>query len=62
MLSEIFIKHIFAKHRVPNHVMSDQETEFISKFFWSLASALNMRLHFTLGYHPKADGQTKCTN
>ena len=21
-----------------------------------------MRLHFTLGYHPEGDGQTKCTN
>ena len=21
-----------------------------------------MWLHFTLGYHPKGDGQTKCTN
>ena len=21
-----------------------------------------MRLHFTSGYHPKGDGQTKCTN
>ena len=21
-----------------------------------------MKLHFTLGYHPEGDGQTKCTN
>ena len=27
-----------------------------------LGTALDMRLHFTSGYHPKGDGQTKCTN
>ena len=24
--------------------------------------ALDMKLHFTSGYHPEGDGQTKCTN
>ena len=31
-------------------------------FFRSLGTALNMKLHFTLGYHPKGDGQTERTN
>ena len=31
-------------------------------FFWSLGTALDMQLHFTSGYHPKGDGQTKRTN
>ena len=34
----------------------------MSKFFRSLANALDMRLHFTSGYHPEADSQTKRTN
>ena len=62
MLAELFIKHIFSKHGVPSHVTSDQGTEFVSKFFRSLANALDMRLHFTSGYHPEADGQTEHTN
>jgi len=62
MLAELFIKHIFSKHGVPSHVTSDQGTEFVSKFFRSLANALDMRLHFTSGYHPEADSQTEHTN
>ena len=62
ILAELFIKHVFSKHGVPSYITSDRGTEFVSKFFRSLANALDMRLHFTSGYHPEADGQTKHTN
>jgi len=62
MLAELFIKHVFSKYGVPSHITSNRGTEFISKFFRSLANALDMRLHFTSGYHPEADGQTEHTN
>ena len=62
MLAELFIKHVFSKHGVPSHVTSNQGTEFMSKFFRSLANALDIRLYFTLGYHPEADSQTEHTN
>jgi len=48
MLVELFIKHVFSKHGVPSHVISDQGMEFVSKFFRSLANALDMKLYFTL--------------
>jgi len=62
MLAELFIKHVFSKHGVPSHVTSNRGTEFMSKFFRSLANALDIRLYFTLGYHPEADSQTEHTN
>ena len=34
----------------------------MSSFFRTLGKALDMKLHFTSGYHPKGDGQTKHTN
>ena len=34
----------------------------MSRFFRSLAKAMDMELHFTSGYHPQADGQTERTN
>ena len=37
-------------------------SKFVSHFFQSLEKALDMCLHFTSGYHPESDGQTKCTN
>jgi len=60
-LADIFMKNVFSKHGVPVHVTSDRGTEFVSRFFKLLALALDMKLHFTSGYHPKADSQTKQT-
>jgi len=53
---------MFSKHGVPSHVTSDRGSEFVSNFFWSLGTTLNMQLYFTSGYHSKGDGQTECTN
>ena len=53
---------MFSKHSVPQHVTSDQGSEFVSQFLCSLRKALDITLHFTSGYHPEGDGQTKCTN
>jgi len=61
-LAKIFVKDIFSKHGVLVHVTSDRGTEFVSRFFKLLASALNMKLYFTLDYHSEADSQTEHTN
>jgi len=61
-LARLFVLHVFSKHGVPSHVTSDRSSEFVSNFFRSLGIALDMWLHFTSGYHPKGDGQTKCMN
>lgn len=58
-LAVLFVLHIFSKHGVPSHVTSDRGSEFVSAFFRALGQALSMNLHFTSGYHPKGDGQTK---
>ena len=61
-LAKLFVAHVFSKHGVPSHVTSDRGSEFVSHFFHSLGKALGMTLHFTSGYHPEGDGQTKQTN
>ena len=61
-LARLFILHVFSKHSVPSHVTSNRGLEFVSNFFRSLGTTLDMRLHFTSGYHPKGDGQTKRMN
>ena len=61
-LAQLFVLHVFSKHGVPSHVTSDHGTEFVSHFFRSLGKALNMKLHFTSGYHLKGNGQTEHTN
>jgi hypothetical protein len=61
-LAKLFIVHVFSKHGVPSHFTSDQGSEFVSRFFRSLRKALNMKLHFTSGYHPEGDAQTERVN
>ena len=61
-LARLFVTHVFSKHGVPEHVTSDRGSEFVSRFFRSLGTALDMRLHFTSGYHPEGDGQTERVN
>ena len=61
-LAYLFIFHVFSKHSIPSYVTSDKGSEFVSNFFQSLGTALNMWLHFTSGYHPEGDGQTKRMN
>jgi len=57
----LFVIHVFSKHRVPSNVTSDHSSEFVSHFY-SLDTALDMRLHFTSGYLPEANGQAERTN
>src|SRR6266481_3265652 len=58
----LFLTHVFSKHGVPAHITLDHGSEFVSHFFWSLGTTLDMKLHFTLGYHPEGDSQTERTN
>ena len=60
-LACLFILHMFSKHGVSSHITSNRGSEFVLNF-QSLGTTLNMRLHFTSGYHPEGDGQTEHTN
>jgi len=61
-LAQLFILHVFSKHGVLSHITSNCSSEFVLHFFHSLGMALNMKLHFTSGYHPEGDRQTERTN
>ena len=61
-LAQLFIIHVFSKHGVPSNVTCDRGSKFVSHFFRSLGTALDMKLRFTSGYHPEANGQTERVN
>jgi len=42
--------------------MSDCGSKFVSHFFYSLGTALDIRLYFTSSYYPEANGQVERTN
>jgi len=61
-LAYLFILHVFSKHGIPSNIISDRDLEFVSNFFHSLGTILDMWLYFTSGYYSEDDGQTECTN
>ena len=61
-VADTFVTHVFTKHSIPLHVSSNRGSEFTSHFFRSLGSLLCMRLHFTSGHHPSANGQVEQVN
>ena len=61
-LACLFIFYIFSKYGVSFHVTSNKNLEFVSNFFHSLGTALDMQLYFTSGYHSEGNRQTKCIN
>jgi len=61
-LAKLFIIHVFSKHGVLFYVTSDHRSKFVSKFFWSLGTALDMWLHFTSRYYTEGDGQIEHNN
>ena len=58
----LFILQVFSKHSISSYIISDRGLEFVSNFFSSLGTALDMWLYFTLGYYTKGDGQTEYMN
>jgi len=61
-LAKLFVIHVFPKHNFLFYITSDHESEFISNFFQSLGTALDMSLHFTSEYHTEKDSQMEYTN
>jgi len=47
---------------MPLHVTCDCGSEFTSQFFRSLGTLLSIKIHFTSGYNPQADGQSERAN
>ena len=62
MLAQLFVIHVFSKHRVPLHVIYNCGLKFMSSFFCTLGKALDMKLHFTSDYHPEGDRQMEHIN
>ena len=58
----LFVLHIFSKYSISSYIISNRGLEFVSNFFHSLSTVLDMQLRFTLDYYPKGNRQTKCMN
>ena len=54
-LAKLFVIYIFFKYSILSHITFDCGSKFVSNFFCSLETALDMRLDFTSEYYTKKD-------
>nr|GEW96881.1 putative reverse transcriptase domain-containing protein [Tanacetum cinerariifolium] len=59
-LTQLYLKEIVCRHRVPISIISDRDSKFASRFWRSLQRALGTQIDMSI-YHPQTDGQSKRT-
>ncbi|GKC11285.1 putative reverse transcriptase domain-containing protein [Tanacetum coccineum] len=60
-LTRLYIKEIVSRYSVPISIISDRDSDFTSRFWQSLQSALGTQLDMSTTYHPETDGQSERT-
>ncbi len=60
-VAQLFLEHIWHHHGLPEEVISDWGSAFVSNFSKGLASLLRVKLTLSTAY-PQMDGQTECIN
>ncbi|WVZ76838.1 LOW QUALITY PROTEIN: hypothetical protein U9M48_024767 [Paspalum notatum var. saurae] len=53
------MSRIICLHGVPKRILSDQGTQFTSRFWKKLHESIGTKLDFSSVYHPQIDGQTE---
>jgi hypothetical protein len=61
-LVELYSSRIVCFHGVPMRIVSDRETQVISKFWERLHETMATHLNLSSAYYPQTDGQTKQIN
>ena len=62
LVAKLFKEHIYRHHGLPQKIISDRDSIFMSKFWTSLFKTLGTRLAPSTAYHPESDGQTEIAN
>ena len=55
-VAQSFMDHIFKLHGLPQTIVSDRDSIFLSQFWTELFKLLKVQLHFSSSYHPQSDG------
>ena len=61
-MARLFVDHIFRLHGLPDTIMSDRGSQFISALWEHLTSSLGITHKLSTAYHPQTDGQTERAN
>lgn len=61
-IAHLFFDNIVKVHGLPETIVSDRDTVFVSHLWKELFKRYKVNLNFTTAYHPQSDGQTKRVN
>src|SRR5258708_1236252 len=61
-VARLFLEHIWHHHRLPEEVISNRGSTFVSNFSHKLTALLGVKLTPSTSYHLQTDGQTECVN
>lgn len=61
-LADLVLSHVLPQHGLPDSIVSNRGTKFVSKFWRHLTDRLGIKLNLSTAYHPQTDGQTEHVN
>jgi Integrase zinc binding domain/Integrase core domain len=60
--AELYLRNVFKNHGIPQDIVSDRGSQFVSKFTRRLLELLDVKGNRSTSYHPESDGQTERVN
>ena len=61
-IAQLFMDNIVKLHGLPNSIVSDRDTIFVSAFWKELFKLYRVNLQLSTAYHPQSDGQIERVN
>jgi transposase InsO family protein len=61
-VAERYVKYVFKLHGLPDTMISDRGSQFVSDFWKALCARLRIDSRLSTAYHPETDGQTENAN
>lgn len=61
-LSWVFIREIVCLHGLPESIVSDRDSKFVSKWWHEVHRVLGVKLLMSTSFHPQTDGHTEIVN
>lgn len=55
-IARLFVDHIVCQHGIPEELLSDRGTNFMSSLMLDVCNLLGVKKLNTSGYHPQTDG------
>lgn len=62
VIAKVFFERVWVHFGIPQSIILDHDSKFLSAFWLSLCSFLDTKLTKSMTFHPQIDGQTEVVN